>query len=76
MVNGDGSSQGDPGSHHFEVSFANGIVQGLLESHPLPGLFGSGSPGLGKGSLRKSVLGVKKERLKLEKTQISVESKT
>jgi len=42
----------------------------------LHGLFGSGSARLGKGSLRKSVLGVKKERLKLEKTQTLVEPKT
>jgi hypothetical protein len=76
IVNGDGYSQGDPGSHHFDVIFANGIAQGLLESHPLHGLFGSGTAWLGKGSLRKSVLGVKKERLKLEKTKTSVEPKT
>jgi hypothetical protein len=62
-------------SRHFEVIFANGIAHGLLESHPLHGLFGSGSARLGKGSLRKSVLGVKKERLKLEKTQTGGEPK-
>jgi len=52
-----------------------GLLMGCLNLI-LQGLFGSGSAGFGKGSLRKSVLGVKKEGLKLEKTQTSVEPKT